>query len=128
MLAAPSPATVESLMWRLKHLPRNMRVAERLLDLEHGLPQSEYVLTEQDREVLEGFHRYYTTRKDEFGVICSLVDCDTLNALLDPDILLDTNVIYYYFECLRKACGKAYLADPSLCISLLKAFNCCPLH
>ncbi|KAJ8636722.1 hypothetical protein MRB53_010989 [Persea americana] len=61
MVVAPSPATVESLVWRLKHLPRNRRVPERLLDFKHGLPQSEYVLTKQDKEILEGFHIYYTT-------------------------------------------------------------------
>ncbi|KAJ8634941.1 hypothetical protein MRB53_009208 [Persea americana] len=62
MVVAPSPATVESLVWRLKHPPRNRRVPERLLDFKHGLPQSEYVLTEQDKEILEGFHRNYTTK------------------------------------------------------------------
>eukprot|EP00268_Persea_americana_P041797 TRINITY_DN41775_c0_g1_i1.p1 TRINITY_DN41775_c0_g1~~TRINITY_DN41775_c0_g1_i1.p1 ORF type:complete len:129 (-),score=9.89 TRINITY_DN41775_c0_g1_i1:57-443(-) len=53
--------------------------------------------------------------KDELDAICSLVDCDTLNALLEPDTLLDTNIIYYYFEYLRNGCGDAYLADLSLC-------------
>ncbi|KAJ8622175.1 hypothetical protein MRB53_030704 [Persea americana] len=62
MVVAPSPAIVESLVWRLKHLPRNKRVSERLLDFKPGLPQSEYVLIEQDREILEGFHKYYTNK------------------------------------------------------------------
>ncbi|KAJ8639864.1 hypothetical protein MRB53_016558 [Persea americana] len=62
IVVAPSPAIIESLVWRLKHLPRNRRVLERLLDFEHGLPQSKYVLTELDKEILEGFHRYYTIR------------------------------------------------------------------
>ena len=62
VVVAPSPATIESLVWRLKHLPRNRRVPERLLDFEHGVPQSTYVLSDLDKEILEGFHRYYTTR------------------------------------------------------------------
>lgn len=62
MVVAPSPAIIESLVWRLKHLLRNRRVPERLLDFEHGLPQFEYVLTELDKEKLEGFRRYCTTR------------------------------------------------------------------
>ncbi|KAJ8638808.1 hypothetical protein MRB53_015502 [Persea americana] len=62
MVVVPSSAIVESLVWRLKHLLRNMRVLERLLDFEHGFIQSEYVLTEEDKEILEGFHRYYIQR------------------------------------------------------------------
>ncbi|RWR76322.1 cytochrome b561 and DOMON domain-containing protein [Cinnamomum micranthum f. kanehirae] len=78
---------------------------------------------ELDKEILEGFHRYYTTRKDELDVICSLVDHDTLNDLLEPDTLLDTNVIYYYFEYLRNAYGEAYLEDLSLCDWELVSFQ-----
>ena len=37
IVVAPSPVTIESLVWRLKHLPRNRRVPERLLDFEHSI-------------------------------------------------------------------------------------------
>ena len=56
-------------------------------------------------------------RKRELDAICSMVKSDTLYVLLDEDTLLDTNVIYYYFDCIRSTCKDAYLADQSICVS-----------
>ena len=63
-------------------------------------------------------HEYVNCRKDDLDVICSVVDSDAFKAVLEPDTLLDTNVIYYYFEYLRNSCGDTYLADPILCVSI----------
>ena len=56
-------------------------------------------------------------KKAELDDICSLVNSYTLNALLEEDTLLDTNVIYYYLDVFRHECPDAYLPDPSICLS-----------
>lgn len=44
----------------------------------------------------------------ELDGICSLVNGDMLDALLEDDRLFDTNVIYYCFDVLRSECLDAY--------------------
>ncbi|RWR76672.1 sentrin-specific protease 1-like protein [Cinnamomum micranthum f. kanehirae] len=115
IVVARSPATIESLVWRLKNLPRTRKVPDKLMGFQHSITQSEYVLSELDKEILDGFYKYYNSRKTELDAICLMVKSDTLYALLEEDTLLDTNVIYYYFDCIRSSCKDAYLADPSIC-------------
>ncbi|RWR97172.1 serine/threonine-protein phosphatase 7 long form [Cinnamomum micranthum f. kanehirae] len=115
IVVARSPATIESLVWRLKNLPRTQKVPDKLMGFQHSITQSEYVLSKMDKEILDGFYKYYSSRKTELDAICSMVKSDTLYVLLEEDTLLDTNVIYYYFDCIRSSCKDAYLADPSIC-------------
>ncbi|XXG86573.1 hypothetical protein AAC387_Pa11g1436 [Persea americana] len=61
-VVARSPATIELLVWRLKHLPRTRKVADKLMGFQHSITQSEYVLSELDKEILDGFYKYYNSR------------------------------------------------------------------
>lgn len=68
--------------------------------------------------------------------ICSLVNSDTLNALLEDDTLLDANVVYYYFDVLKSECPDAYLVNPNIFVShidthrtsIIAKFMCCTIN
>ena len=62
VIVAPSPATIDSLIWRCKHIPRLRKIPDRFIDYQHPLPQTGYHLTEVEKELLLDFYKYYTHR------------------------------------------------------------------
>ena len=62
VIVAPSPATIDSLIWRCKHIPRLRKITDRFIDYQHPLPQTGYHLMEVENELLLYFYKYYTHR------------------------------------------------------------------
>ena len=59
IIVAPSPAIIDSLIWRCKHMPRLRSIPYRFLDYQHPLPQTGYVMTEVENELLLDFYKYF---------------------------------------------------------------------
>ena len=59
-------------------------------------------------------------RKEELDMIISCVDSKSLRDLLDEGTLIDSTIIYFWFDVLRERCNDAYLANPSICVSVIK--------
>ena len=62
IIVAPSLATIDSLIQRCKHIPRLRKIVDRFFDYQHSLPQTGYLLTEVENELLMDFYKYYTHR------------------------------------------------------------------
>ena len=57
VIVAPSPATIDSLIWRYKHILSLRKIPDRFLDYQHPLPQTGYLLTEVEKELLLDFYK-----------------------------------------------------------------------
>ena len=53
-------------------------------------------------------------------MIISRVYSKSLRGLLDRGTWMDSSIIYFWFDVLQERCKDAYLADPSLCVSVIK--------
>ena len=57
-------AIVDSLVWRIKWLPRMCKIPVKFEDYTHDIVGSDYVLSDGDKFLLKGFLEYYD---DKYG-------------------------------------------------------------
>ena len=123
-------------------MPRTRKIPEKFDDYLHSMGGSAYSLSKRDRFLLKGFKQYFNTRltffttptyyllsinvlmyiafcrKEELDIVCTLVASEVLHSAMEEGIWFDTNILYYWFDVLREKCQTAFMADPSICVSI----------
>ncbi|KAJ8615264.1 hypothetical protein MRB53_034636 [Persea americana] len=64
VIVSPTRASIDSLVWRLKRLPRTRKIPEKFDDYLHSMGGSEYSLSKRDRFLMKGFKQYFNTSDD----------------------------------------------------------------
>lgn len=62
IVAAAPKASIVSLIWRIKRLPRMRKVPVKFSDYSHSMVHSGYVLNDQEQFFLTGFKEYYESK------------------------------------------------------------------
>ena len=62
IVAAAPMASVVSLIWRIKRLPRMRKVPVKFTNYSHSMVHSGYILDDQEQFLLQGFKEYYATK------------------------------------------------------------------
>ncbi|XXG69352.1 hypothetical protein AAC387_Pa06g2243 [Persea americana] len=59
MVVSAQPATLDSLLWRIKRLPHMRKIPIKFKDYDHSIAQRSYELSDLDKYFLKGFKEYY---------------------------------------------------------------------